>query len=232
MNSVEVGENELGQIVAVSAFENAVEGQVLPGNLLSQPMEIFGFQGFLGEGIAGVGVESGGNGDDAGLPLDQFRQRLAESVSVVFARCSRRQGEVEAIVAGVGQSGAGIAGMLMHGEKGGVLLIEKKRFGAVSVMHVEVEHGDAFAEVGGSVKGRESGGIQVAKSHSAVSGGVVSGRPQEAKSGLAVEGELQGVQSAANGSTGVFVDLRMGGRVAVKVCLRRLEAFEMSRRVP
>src|SRR5439155_25438542 len=111
----QISQNQLRKIAAVAAFEEAEGRDVELANGLAQPMEIFGFECFLRERVAGVSIEARRNTNQIGLLFGQFVQRLLEDFSVFLTRCPGRDRKVETVVADIARAGAGIAGMLMDG---------------------------------------------------------------------------------------------------------------------
>ena len=57
--SEQVVEDEVGEVEAIAAFEDAEHGHTAFAELGTDPVKVFPFQGAIGEGIAGIGVESG-----------------------------------------------------------------------------------------------------------------------------------------------------------------------------
>src|SRR6266516_1628990 len=115
LQSLQIGEDQLGQVFAVSSFENAEDGEAELPDRFAQPMEVLSFEGFLSERIAGIGIEARGNADQRGLLFEQFFERLLQNFSILLTRGPGRDGKVEAVVAGVASARPGIAGMLVNG---------------------------------------------------------------------------------------------------------------------
>ena len=169
----------------------------------------------LAERVAFVGVEAGGDADEVGGEFFQILEGARGGGAPFEARGARRDGVVVAVVETL-RAGAGIGGVLVNGEKRAAGLILEDGFGAVAVMHIEVEHGDFFHTGGAGGEHGGGDGIEIAEAHRAVAGRVVSGRTQEAEVGFAFAREGEGVQRAADGAAGVGVDAVVGGRVAVE----------------
>src|SRR5436190_8080786 len=110
----QVSQNQLRQIIAVTAFEQAEHRHVEFAQFLSEPMEILGFQRFLRDGVVGIGVETSGHGNETGFELLQFVQREFEHFAIRLARRVRSDGIVETILPGVCRAGARVARILVN----------------------------------------------------------------------------------------------------------------------
>src|SRR6266545_225641 len=64
--SFQICQDQLRQIPAVTAFENAEGRNSQVANGLSQPMKILRLQCFLRDGVTRISVESGGHGHQSG----------------------------------------------------------------------------------------------------------------------------------------------------------------------
>jgi len=215
----QVGEDQFGQIVAVAAFEDAERGDVELADGFTEPMEIFGLQSFLRERIAGIGIETGGDGHEVGLKVFDAVDGLGEDSAVFGAGSGGGDGKVEAIVAGICAAGAGIAGELVNGKKSSAGVVQENGFGAVAVMDVEIEDGDPFCAGGQGFEDGDGDGVQVAKAHADIARGVMTGRAHEAEGAFAGARRGQRGQSAANRTARVVRDAGMPGRVAIEVLI-------------
>ena len=90
LQSLQISEDQFGQIIAVTAFKNAEIWDVQTAELASKPVKILRFHGFIGKGITRVGVETGGNRNQIGFPALEVFESFCQMIAVNFARCSRR----------------------------------------------------------------------------------------------------------------------------------------------
>src|SRR2546423_1471604 len=90
VEATQVRQDQFRQIIAVASFENAEKRNLQVAKGLAEPMVILGFQGFLGQRVARVGIESGGNCYQVRLELFQFCEGALKDAPVIEAGEVRR----------------------------------------------------------------------------------------------------------------------------------------------
>ena len=76
-----IGEDQFGEFITVTAFEEAKNGHTNFLQRLAQPLIIFRLERFLRERIARVGVEAGRNTDQLRLEVFEVFESAVEDVS-------------------------------------------------------------------------------------------------------------------------------------------------------
>lgn len=189
-------------------------------------MEVIGFEALLAEGVTGVGIESGGDGDEAGVKFLEVAEGFEGDIAVVMGGEAWGDGVIEAIIAAVAAAGAGVAGELVDGEEGDTWASDEDGFGSVAVMDIEVEDGDAFDSCGAGGEGGDGDGAEVAEAHGVFAYGVVAWGAEEGEALFVTEGAAEGAEGAADATAGVLGDLGVGGGIEVEVDLF-FESFEV-----
>jgi hypothetical protein len=196
---------------------------VARGSPTAKGGEIFWFEVAVGKGIAGVGVEAGGDGDQGGttgehdLPSLFEKSEVGEPVGVGW------DGGVETIGTSVLATGSGITRKLVDGKEIDGGMINHDVFGAVSVMDIEVEDGDSFDARLDRCQSGNGDRVEIAESHGLCRGGMMSGRAHQAQSGMALAGRSHGAKGSADGLSRVLADPRIAGRVGIEGTVGLLE---------
>ena len=95
--TLEVSKNQLRQVIAVAAFENAERRNAQLANRFAEPMVIFRLQGFLGNRVARIGIETGRDGEQSRFAASFIKladgtvQRVGQDVEGVFGTKISRQ---------------------------------------------------------------------------------------------------------------------------------------------
>ncbi len=118
----------------------------------------------------------------------------------------------------------------MDGEKRGAGPVEQNGFGAVAVMHVEIENGDPLCAGGGSFEHGDGDVVQVTKAHRPVAGGVMTGRSHQTENAFALARGGQRGERGGSGGAGETGDVFVKRRVGVKIH-RLVQVREMFRRM-
>jgi hypothetical protein len=225
-DAAEVGEDEFGEVVAVAALEEAQHGDIEVGEGVSEPVEVLGFEALLAEGVTGVGVEAGGDGDEAGVKVLEVLQGFEGDVAVVMGGEAWGDGVIEAIIAAVAAAGAGVSGELVNGEEGDTWAADEDGFSSIAVVDIEVEDSDAFDACGAGGEGRDGDGAEVAEAHGVLADGVMAWGAEEGETVFVAEGAAEGAEGAADAAAGVLGYLGVGGGIEVEVDLF-FESFEV-----
>ena len=111
----------------------------------SEPLVVLGLEILAAHGIAAVGVEASRDDQEVGLEADQVVERTRERVPVDVSGRPRDDRVVEAVGPAVLEAGVGEARRAVDGGVGIAGPIDEDVLGAVAVVDVEVEDGDALA---------------------------------------------------------------------------------------
>ena len=111
---------------------------------------------------------------------------------------------------------AGVGRVLVDGEERGAVDLSQNILGAVAVVHVKIKHSHFLDAGRARGKGGDGDVVEVAKPHGSLSGGVMPGWAHKGEVGFAGVCKFQCAQGAANGASGVGVDVRIVGGVAIK----------------
>lgn len=174
-------------------------------------------EGAAAEGVALVGVEAGGDGDEVGTVAAEVIEGAAEGGAVVFAGGEGGDGVVKDVAAEVHGAGAGIGGVLVDGKEFHAGLVEEDVLGAVAVVNVEIEDGDAFGPGGGGGEGGDGDVVQIAEAHGGGAEGVVAGGAHEAEDGFAGAAGGEGIEGGGDGGAGADGDVGKVRGVVVEV---------------
>src|SRR5512137_643591 len=118
--------------------------------------------------------------------------RAIEYMPVFLARRLGRRRKIVAILTHVPRASARVAWELVDREEGSAGFVKQDRLGAVAVVDVEVEYGDALAAIGQGLKGDDRGIVQVTKAHRSPWSGVMARRAHEAEDGFPAGSAAQG----------------------------------------
>src|ERR1700756_5542820 len=110
-----------------------------------------------------------------------------------------------------------IARILVNGRKQDAFVSRNDRFGTIAVMGVKVPDGDTLAPVTKGVQGCNRNRVQVTKAHSLSSFGMMPWRSEKRKSRLTLPSRLHRQQSTAGRATRMLIDLRIVGRIQIKI---------------
>jgi hypothetical protein len=114
VQAAEIGQNQIGEIVAVAPFKAIDGGDAELSDGFPKPLKILGFQRFLRQRITRVGVKAGGDNEHVGFAAAQLFQCAFQYFAILNARSGRCDREIETVLPDVLFAGAGIAGILVN----------------------------------------------------------------------------------------------------------------------
>ena len=121
--------------------------------------------------------------------------------------------------------------MLVDGVEGHARIPEENRLRAIAVMDIEIKDRHAFRAGGKGFQSCDGNAVQVAEAHRALPNCVMPWRTHEAERHLPFPREVQTLQGATDGTSGVPDDVRVGRCIAVEILRRRLHSREVFLRV-
>ena len=216
-DSLQIGQNQSRQVVAVTAFEQAEHRHAHFAQLAAEPVEILRFERTLRQRVAGVGVEASRDADKIRLEFFQIMERVLQDFAVIPAWGVWRDGIVETIVTHMPRAGAGIARKFVNRVKRHARVVQQNILRAVAVMHVEIKHRDAFGagRLGGE---RGDGGVaQIAEAHHLIARGVMAGRTHQAENSFPGLRAFEREQRRPGGKPGERFNVRKKRGVGVEI---------------
>ncbi len=176
-----------------------------------------------------IGIESRRDEHKIGPKREKRLPRLPQKGHMALGRSIRKNRVIEAIPVTYG-SRAGVAGILVDGDKRDALASANDGLGAIPVMRIEVPDRDSCDAAGTSDERRDRDVIEVAKPHRPVGRGVMPGRAHEAECRAPRTSFLNRRQRRSSRKRGMLGDAFIMWRVAIERS-RLLQSFQVPGRV-
>jgi len=116
---------------------------------------------------------------------------------------------------------------LVNGGESDPRLIRQNSLGPVSVMGIEIPNGDALDAVPQSIERCNRDVIEITKTHRALAGGVMPGRPHQAESALAGKGSVRYCHSRTRGACGMRKRVGVGRAIRIEILPRICDVPQM-----
>ena len=192
--------------------------------------EIFRLERHLGNWIACIRIESGGNEQQVGLEGHELIERAAHLRHMVRTRREGGDGKIMNVPKRT-RPCSRIARELVNGRKHDPRIVGDNIFGSVAMVCVEIPNGHPLCPVRKRIERGERNMTEITKPHGAIAHRVVPRRTHETKRQLAVHCRAGDVHRRARSPGRMFVDSRVGGRIRVEIMRRSANPREMLTRV-
>lgn len=197
------------------------------GKEVSKLLKIIGFQGFLGDGIIGVGIKSGGDAQKSRLMLHEAVEGFLDCFQVGLPGRVRGKRIIETVMSNIDRTRSRITRVLMNRGKVEVWAIDENGFGAVAMMNIEIKDCNGRNSLVKGFKGRNGDRIEVAESHGPVLSGMVTGRAHETEGNVPLFGQFKCPKSRSNGPAGVLGNVLIRWGISIKIMFSRLNEVEV-----
>ena len=222
--------DQLRQVVAVAAFQNRSGRNIRVAEPLTERREIFRLECHLGDRIARVRIEAGGNKKQIGLEGHESIERAAHLGDMLRARRKRRDGKIVNIAKGA-RPGAWIPGKLMNGGERDPRIVRDDLFGPVAMMRVEIPDRHPLCAVRERVERSDCDVAEITKAHGAIARRVMAGRAHQTEGALSPHGLARHIHRRTRRAGRMFVYARMRRGIGIEIFCRVTNSREMFTRV-